>query len=190
MKGVTVASMFLCLAGTVALSPASLAAQGSEDCVTCANAQFEECEHPVQNPRGYAHYAIDHGNRGQIHRRNEGTHNGYYCYSCSVKHPPTCRRVGSSSPPLYEDEIEDIQVAAAVHDALGALRIALRQPDGSPIRFSAERTAIQVRACDERLVAVHIPLGHLVPDVLTATVAAAGGARSAPQRAAGNDETR
>ena len=103
MKRVAVALTFCGLAAMAVLSPASVAAQQPEDCVTCANARFDECIDKEQNPRGYAHYAIDHGHRGQIHRRNEGTHNGYYCYSCSVKHPPNCRRNGPSNPPpLYE----------------------------------------------------------------------------------------
>jgi hypothetical protein len=175
----------------VALSPASVVAQQPEDCVTCANAQFDECIDKEHNPRGYAHYAIDHGHHGQIHRRNEGTHNGYYCFSCSVKHPPNCRRSGPGNPPpLYEEEIEEIQAAAAAHDALGALRIALRQPHGSPIRFSPERTAIQVRGCDERFVTLHVPLGHLPPQVLATALAAADGPRSAPLLSAGDGEPR
>ena len=112
-KTVAVAFLVLCLAGTAALVPASVAAQGPQDCVTCANGQLKACEDDQQ--------------AGQTHVRNEGTHLTYYCFSCSVKHPPSCKS-GSKGPPLYEEDIEEVQDAIAANDAPAALR----QPDGSP----------------------------------------------------------
>lgn len=183
MKGrmkVGTVSLALCLAVIVALCPMSAAAQSSTDCVTCANGRLDVCIDEFENPRGWAHWAWDMNNAGQTHIRKEGTHLKYYCFSCSVQHPPTCRNGNPNPPPLYEEEMEELLEAVAANDAPDVLRIALRQPEGSPIHFVPERAAVQVRACDERSVVVHIPLRHLAPN-LAATFAAVTGVRPPPQ---------
>ena len=73
---------------------------------------------------------------------------------------------------MYDKAVlEVIAAAVSAGDLREAFRVVGRQPDGSPFQLVAERAAIQVRGCEEGVVAIHIPLAHLATPALLAAVA-------------------
>ena len=161
-----------------------LASQEETDCVDCINQWVEAWADSAW--AGWGHRAMDVDHEYAAYSRGRGTHpRDIYPWTCSVKHRP-CRRGGGRRPgPIYDGGLNDLldSVIKRIRDgdAYGALQIVLAQPEHSSIRFVAERMAIQVRACDERYVAVHLPLANEArPEVIAAIAEAFERPRPAP----------
>lgn len=173
--------MVLCVTET-------LLAQQDDNCVDCTNYWVEEWKDEDQ--AGWGHTAVDVSHDYAAYSRVDGTHpTVVYPFTCSVNHAPPCREGGADPGPLYDEDfdrllgsvLESIREKFRDGDAIAALRIVLDQPDDSPIRIAPERAAIQVRACDERYIAVHIPLRNLArPEDLAAVAAVLEGSRAGP----------
>ena len=165
-----------------------LVAQQDGNCVDCTNYWVEEWRDEDQ--AGWGHTASDASHDYAAYSRGGGTHpTVVYPFTCSANHAPPCREGGADPGPLYDDDFDYLldSTLASIKgklrdgDAIAALRIVLDQPAGSPIRVAPERAAIQVRACDERYIAVHIPIEHLAtPEDLAAVAAVLEGSRAGP----------
>lgn len=166
----------------------TLVAQQDDNCVDCTNYWVEEWKDEDQ--AGWGHTAADARHDYAGYSRGGGTHpTVVYPFTCSANHAPPCREGGADPGPLYDDDFDYLldSTLASIKgklrdgDAIAALRIVLDQPAGSPIRVAPERAAIQVRACDERYIAVHIPIEHLAtPEDLAAVAAVLEGSRAGP----------